>query len=85
MVKSLYPGGQTEYMVDSEGNTEAYFRSVSSDDLAKVTGLRARFDRPLEVYLKNRYRNFPKVCLLVLITPFYPEIFLSKRPGISSG
>jgi len=45
MIKSLYPTGVEESLIDTEGNKALFFYRVSADDLAKVSGLKAVFDR----------------------------------------
>gem|GEM_PF-1157886 len=46
MLKTLYPGGTAEYLVDPTGNTVEYFYRVPPEEAAKAKGLTARFDPP---------------------------------------
>ncbi|HTC19776.1 MAG TPA: hypothetical protein VK859_02945, partial [bacterium] len=45
MLKYFYPGGHDEYMVDPAGNTVETFYQVPAEEVAKVRGLTAHFDR----------------------------------------
>ena len=59
MLKTLYPGGDPGTLTDPKGNTAEYFLRVPPEELAKVRGLKARFDRPVEGKRDLQLPQFP--------------------------
>ena len=58
-VKSIYPGGASDILVDTQGNTAEYFYRVPAEELAKVRGLTARFDREVGGKREEQITQFP--------------------------
>ena len=58
MIKTLYPTGVEESLIDPEGNKELFLYHISADDLAKVRGLKAVFDRPVGRVKEKQILNF---------------------------
>ncbi len=59
MLKTLYPGGKDEYLVDPTGNTVEYFFRVPPEELAKAKGLTAHFDREVGGSKEMQVTQFP--------------------------
>ncbi len=59
MLQYFYPGGHDEYMVDPAGNTVEYFYKVPAEEVAKVRGLRAHFDREVGGKTEQQLNQFP--------------------------
>lgn len=59
MLTNLYPGGTAGYLLDPAGNTAEYFYRVPPSEVAKVRGLTALFDRPVEGVEKTQVNQFP--------------------------
>ncbi len=59
MLQYFYPGGHDEYMVDPAGNTVEYFYKVPAEEVAKVRGLTAHFDREVGGKTDQQIAQFP--------------------------
>ena len=59
MLKSLYPEAIDEPLLDLKENKALYFLEISPDQLKKVLGLKAVFDRPVNGVQAMQINNFP--------------------------
>ena len=58
-LKYFYPAGQAEYLVDPAGNSVEYFYRVPAEEVAKVRGLVAHFDRLVGGKTEQHIAQFP--------------------------
>ncbi len=59
MLKSYYPGAVDESLLDPDGHKAVYFLKVPADQLRKVLGLKAVFDRPVNGVKEAQIDTFP--------------------------
>jgi hypothetical protein len=58
-LKTIYPKGIADTLVDPAGNTVEYFFHVPAEEVAKVRGLAASFDRPVAGKSEQQLTQFP--------------------------
>ncbi len=58
-LKSIYPGGTLDVLVDPQGNTAEYFYRVPAEQVAQVRGLTAHFDRAVGGKMDQQITQFP--------------------------
>jgi len=59
LLEKLYPGGTPSTLVDPAGNTAESFFTVPPAELAKVRGLAAHFDTPVDGSVEKQMTAFP--------------------------
>lgn len=60
MLRGLYPDGTPSFLVDPSGNTAESFFIVPPSEVAKVRGLAARFNAPVEGSQEKKIDAFPQ-------------------------
>jgi hypothetical protein len=58
-LRSIYPGGILDVLVDPQGNTAEYFYRVPAEQLAQVRGLTAHFDQAVGGKTDQQITQFP--------------------------